>query len=140
MRGREYLSGLEAFAKDCLSANRYPTDHHPFSLFKCPVCGLVPLEVVIEHHTGSKEGDFKGVIIACCSECGGEESIFGFTGAHRKRLRDEKPVCECGSRQFYVGECERIEGEEGLPGFFDEGVVVGQCASCGRKKAFVYVD
>jgi hypothetical protein len=55
-------------------------------------------------------------------------------------LREEKPACECGNITFIVGECERIEGNEGVMGFFDEGVVVGKCSRCGRMRAFVYTD
>jgi hypothetical protein len=36
--------------------------------------------------------------------------------------------------------CERFEGEEGIPGFFDEGVIVGRCTECSRKRAFVFTD
>jgi hypothetical protein len=36
--------------------------------------------------------------------------------------------------------CERIEGEEGIPGFFDEGVIVGKCILCNRNMAFVFTD
>jgi hypothetical protein len=55
-------------------------------------------------------------------------------------MRDEKPKCKCGHEQFYVGECERIERDEGVMGFVDEGVVVGKCFRCGRNRAFVYTD
>ena len=41
---------------------------------------------------------------------------------------------------FSFGECERFEGDEGLMGFFDEGIVVGQCARCGQNRVFVYTD
>ena len=137
---RDDLSDLEAFARECIAADRFPNDHHVFTAARCPSCGVVPLELAIEHHTGSKKGDFKGVIWAQCSECGGKTRIFGFTGEHRRRERQEKPACECGSTRFLVGECERIEGGEGLPGFFDEGVVVGKCSECGRDQALVYTD
>ena len=66
--------------------------------------------------------------------------FLSFTGDHRRCEREERPVCECGSVHFLVGECERIEGEEGMLGFFDEGVVVGQCLTCGCTRAFVYID
>lgn len=66
--------------------------------------------------------------------------LFTFTGEHRKKLRDEKPVCECGSRIFFVGQCERIEGEQGIPGFFDEGVIAGKCTDCKRNQAFAFTD
>ena len=134
------FSDLEKFARKSIAAGDYPADHHPFRLLGCSSCGAVPLALRIEHHTGSKKGDFKGLIFGRCSECGREERIFSFTGKHRKRLRDETPACQCGSAHFLVAECERIEGDEGLLGFFDEGVVVGQCSQCGRNQAFVYTD
>jgi len=134
------LSDLEVFAKERIAAHRYPDDYHFFRAFKCDACGVVAFELIIEHHTGSKEGDFKGVIWGECAECGIKKRLFSFTGEHRKRLREERPVCECGHGSFVVGECERIEGDEGLTGFFDEGVVVGKCCRCGRNRAFVYTD
>jgi len=134
------LSDLEAFARERIAAHRYPNDYHFFRPFKCDACGVVAFEMTIGHHTGSKKGDFKGVIWGECVECGSKKRLFSFTGKHRKRLREEKPVCECGNRSFVVAECERIEGDEGVMGFFDEGVVVGNCCRCGRNRAFVYTD
>jgi hypothetical protein len=101
---------------------------------------VVPFRVTIEHHTGSKKGDFKGLIWGECVECGSGKRLFGYTGSHRKRLRLEKPVCSCGNGSFLTGECERIEADEGLMGFFDEGVVVGKCSQCGRNLALVHTD
>jgi hypothetical protein len=95
---------------------------------------------MIEHHTGSRKRDFKGVIFARCSGCGGEERVFSFTGEHRQRLRVEEPACACGKRDFLVAMLERFEGDQGLPGFFDEGVIAGQCPQCGRQVVFVYTD
>jgi hypothetical protein len=140
MKHQTPLSDLEAYAKERIAAHRYPDDYHFFTPAKCPTCGVVPFELTIEHHTGSKKGDFRGVIFAQCSVCGGKERLFSFTGKHRKRMREEKPVCGCGNMHFLVGECERIEGSEGLPGFFDEGVVVGKCSRCGRNRTFAYTD
>jgi hypothetical protein len=134
------LSDLEKFARKCIAAQDYPADHHPFTPFRCSTCGAVPMALTIEHHTGSKKGDFKGSLFGRCSECGAEERVFSFTGKHRKRLRQEKPICKCGNACFWVAMVERIEGGQGLPGFFDEGVVVGQCPECGQRVAFVYTD
>jgi hypothetical protein len=134
------FSDLERYARKCIAAHDYPTDYHRFRLLGCSSCGAVPLALTIEHHTGSTKGDFKGLILGRCSECGSQERIFSFTGAHRRRLRDETPACQCGSAYYLVAECERIEGDEGLPGFFDEGVVVGRCSQCGRNRALVYTD
>jgi len=140
MTESESFSDLEAFARDSIAAHRYPNDHHPFRLFACDVCGAVGFHVTIEHHTGSTSRDFKGVIWGDCTECGTRKRLFSFTGQHRKHLREERPVCQCGNASYIVGECERIEGDEGLSGFFDEGVVVGQCSCCGRNRALVYTD
>lgn len=134
------LSDLEGFARKRIAADRYLGDHHTFTLSRCQSCGLVPFELTIVHHTGSRKGDFKGEILGQCSACGGKKRIFRFTGAHREPLREERPGCKCGGRRFFVAECERIERDEGLLGFFDEGVVVGQCADCGRNRALVYTD
>jgi len=123
-----------------MAADRYPNDYHPFRLFKCDVCDGVAFEVTIEHHTGSRKGDFKGVMWVKCTECGNRQQLLSFTGEHRKQLREEEPACACGNGAFMVGECDRIEGDEGLRGFFDEGVLVGKCRRCGRNRVFVYID
>lgn len=135
-----FLSDLRAFARKCIAADRFPNDYHVFRMFECDTCGAVPLALTIEHHTGSKKSNFRGIILAQCSVCDATKRVFGFTGEHRSRLREEKPVCVCGNEHFLVGECERIEGEEGLFGFSDESVVVGRCSVCGQNRALVYVD
>ena len=140
MKHQSSLSDLEVFARKRIAAHRYPNDYHFFRPFKCDACGVVPFKLTIEHHTGSKKGSFKGVILGECAECGSGKRLFSFTGNHRERLREETPVCRCGSKHFLVGECERIEGDEGLMGFFDEGVVVGKCSRCGRNRVLVYKD
>ena len=137
---RQILADLEAYAKKRIAADRYPNDYHVFKPYKCDACGVVPFELTIEHHTGSKKGNFKGLIWGVCAECGSRKRVFSFTGKHRERLREEKPVCRCGNGSFLVGECERIERDDGLMGFFDEGVVVGKCSHCGRNRALVYTD
>lgn len=92
------------------------------------------------HHSGSEEGDFKGQIFARCMSCHRRHRIFSFTGRHREPVRELQPMCRCGGAGFFVAECERIERGEGLPGFFDEGVVVAKCAECGCNQALVYTD
>ncbi len=134
------LAELEKFARERLAAHRYPDDAHIFTPARCPNCGVVPLALTIQHHTGSRKGNFRGVILAQCADCGDETRVFSFTGAHRESLREEKPICACGNAYFIVAECERFEREEGIAGFFDEGVVVGKCSQCGRKRAFVHTD
>ena len=140
MKHQTLLSDLEAYAQEQIAADRYPDDYHFFMPFKCDTCGVVPLELTIEHHTGSKKGNFRGVIWGACTVCGSRKRIFSFTGAHRAPLREESPACKCGHTSFLVGECERIEGDEGVMGFFDEGVVVGKCSHCGHNQAFVHTD
>ena len=140
MNNHNDLSDLKRYARDRIDAQRYPNDAHIFHPKKCPTCGVVPLELMIEHHSGSKANNFRGIIFGTCTECNDTARIFSFTGEHRTPEREEKPMCRCGSTHFLVGECERIEREEGLLGFFDEGVVVGKCAACGDKRAFVYTD
>jgi hypothetical protein len=140
MKEQGFPSDLEAFARERLHADRFPNDYHHFKVFRCQACGALPLELTIEYHTGSRKGDFKGVITGRCSACGAEEKVFSYTGPHREPWREERPSCACGNRQFLVGECERIEREEGILGFFDEGVVVGKCVQCGRNRVLVYTD
>ena len=134
------FSKLEAFARDHIAAHRYPNDYHFFRLSKCEICGVVPFGVTIEHHTGSQKGDFKGQIFGQCTVCGHTTRILSFTGSHRKPEREETPACTCGATDFYVGECERIEGDEGVMGFFDEGVVAGLCSRCERTRVLVETD
>ncbi len=134
------LADLEEYARKRIAAHRYPNDYHMFRPAGCRACGVVPLQLTIEHHTGSRKGNFRGVIMARCLVCGEEQRIFSFTGEHRQPEREEMPVCGCGNAHFIVGECERIERDEDRLGFFDEGVVVGQCSECGRYRAFVYTD
>ncbi|MGD2145998.1 MAG: hypothetical protein PVH41_04835 [Anaerolineae bacterium] len=124
------LSDLERYARACIAAEKYPGDYHRFTPFGCRVCGVVPLAVRLDHHTGSKPGDFKGVVLGRCSLCGLEARIFTFTGDHRKRVRQETPICDCGHQHFWVAMVERIEGGQGLSGFFDEGVIVAKCSRC----------
>jgi hypothetical protein len=134
------FSSLKAFAEKSLNASKYPDDYHIFKTANCPTCGPVPFELTFEHHSGSKKNDFKGMIFGRCAECDKKTRIFSFTGQHRKLVRETKPVCKCGSKFFLVGECERIEGDKGVMGFFDEGVVVGKCVECSQDQAFIFTD
>jgi hypothetical protein len=140
VKHKTLLSELEMFAREQIVAERYPNDAHFFRPYTCDTCGVVPFELTIGHHTGSKRGDFKGVIWGDCTVCGAKKRVFSFTGNHRKPLHEEKPICTCGHAAFVVAECERIERDDGMMGFFDEGVVVGQCAQCGRNRALVHTD
>lgn len=139
MTDPELIQDLKAFARKKIAADRYPNDRHSFIYAKCSSCGIVPLMLTIEHHSGAKKNNFRGVIWAVC-KCGRRERIFSFTGSHRKPERQETPGCSCGNQWFVVCECERFEGGDGLSGFFDEGVVVGKCSECGRNRVMVYTD
>ena len=134
------LSELDDFAMECINSQAYPDDIHNFSIFKCNSCGSSSFRLTVEHHTGSVDSNFRGIIWGECSECGYLMRLFTFTGTQRRKLREEKPVCECSNRSFTVGLCERIEGEKGIPGFFDEGVIVGKCTGCNLNRVIVYTD
>lgn len=134
------LSALEDFAMDCLYAANHLEDQHVFRLFTCRECGFAEFKLDIEHHTGSKDWSFKGIIRGECTKCGYLNTLFTFTGEHRKYLREERPVCDCGHRLFICGMCERFEGDQGFTGFFDEGVIVGQCSDCRLDRLFVRTD
>ena len=134
------LDKLEAYALERLAASRYSGASHPFRAIVCPSCGLAPLRLIVVHHTGSRKGNFRGQILAECTHCGESRRIYSFTGQHRVPEREETPTCRCGNDTFHVAECERIEGDDGLPGFVDEGVVVGQCAACGRNRVIIEAD
>ena len=134
------ISELEDFAKHCLNSQAYPNDEHIFNLYKCTSCHSPVLKLTMEHHTGSEEWAFKGIIRGECASCGYLLQLFTFTGEHRKILKTEYPVCDCGNRDFIAGQCERYEGEQGIPGFFDEGVIVGKCSKCSRNLVFANTD
>jgi hypothetical protein len=140
MEPPESLLELDDFAKQCINSQEHPEDIHHFNLFSCSECKSEALKLIIEHHTGSEEWNFRGIIWGECTSCGYLNRLYTFTGDSRQALREERPVCKCGSRDFIVGLCERIEGEQGIPGFFDEGVIVGKCILCHLNKAFVYTD
>jgi hypothetical protein len=140
MKQSSSMNDLEFFARECINSSEYPDDYHVFSLFACNSCKSAVFRLTIEYHTGSEDWDFKGIIWGECTGCGYLMRLFTYTGESRQKLREERPLCDCGNRDFVAGLCERIEGEQGIPGFFDEGVVVGKCTQCKRNKAFVYTD
>ena len=140
MTHRFPLIELEAFAKKKIAAEKYPNDYHCFKLFKCDQCGLVPFQLTIEHHTGTKRGNFKGRIFGVCHKCGQKKRLFSFTNDQRKTLSVEHPVCPCGCQFYLTGECERFEDDDGRMGFFDEGVMVGSCFQCNEIRVLVETD
>lgn len=132
---------LEKFALDCLKAEKFPNDRHIFKEYKCEKCGFMPMKLTIEYHTGGTREDFKGKILGQCAQCHETTEILSFTGDHRKKEREEVAICKCGKNLFTAGELERFEDDEDMPGgFFDEGVVVGECAGCGERVDFLYTD
>ena len=134
------VTELSDFSREKLNSKDYPDYIHNFTLFECSSCKSSVFRLTLEHHTGSEECNFRGVIWGTCKACGYLMRLFTFTGNHRERQREERPECECGNRSFLSGQCERIEGEKGIPGFFDEGVIVGKCDECGCKKSIVFYD
>jgi len=136
----DIISELGDYARQCINGQNHPHDYHKFTLFRCNSCRSSRLRLTIEHHTGSEEWNFRGIIWGECASCGYLQRVFTFTGEHRQGIGDERPECECGNRSFISGMCERFEGEEGIPGFFDEGVIVGKCTICNRKRTFVFID
>ena len=140
MTNKASLAKLEKFARNKLDAHRYPNARHTFRPAHCGKCGVMPVTLDIEHHTGSSNDNFRGIIRVTCSNCGDQFQFLSFTGEHRKPEFVETPKCVCGSFVFLTAECERHEGDDGIPGFFDEGVVVGQCAECGRHQLFISTD
>jgi hypothetical protein len=135
------LSDLDDFARECINSKAYPDDIHNFSTYTCSSCKVsTSFRLLVEHHTGSVESNFRGIIWGECSECGYLMRLFTYTGTHRQMLIEEQVVCECGNRSFLAGLCERTESEKGIPGFFDEGVVVGKCTQCNLNSVIVYID
>lgn len=143
---------LRAFTLGLLDEDLYALDQHVFSLYECPTCGIAPLLVTIETHTGSVRVDFRGRIIAQCGLCDKVFQVLEKTGSvlnqvtgrleARQAERTEQAKCECGGLAFFAASCHRFETSAGggLSGFYDEGVVVGQCPQCGRCRVFARLD
>jgi hypothetical protein len=134
------ISDLEKYARNQINAQHFLEAVHRFRLLRCAGCGALPLALTVEHHSGSRKGNFRGIIYGECKECGEKDPIYSFTGSHRELVQVENPLCNCGHGYFLVAELERFEGEDGLAGFFDEGVVVGKCADCNRNRLIVATD
>lgn len=134
------LDSLREFALAAIAADRFPRDEHRLRSLACATCNVTPQEVSVEHHSGDRPGDFHGVVHGRCTTCGEESTLFSITGQHSQLLRQEEIRCRCGQNGWWLVICDRIEGEDGLPGFFDEGVVVGRCASCGYQHVVVAYD
>lgn len=108
---RPDFTSLKAYAEASLKAHRHPDADHQFRIFVCPSCEAQgPFEITLDHHSGSREGDFRGEIQADCARCDSRGRIFSFSGPTRTFIRSETPSCDCGAGQFFVAECERHEG------------------------------
>ena len=140
MEDPDITSELDDFARQCIDSHNHPDDDHKFTIFYCNSCKSSRFRLTVEHHTGSEEWNFRGIIWGECAGCGYLMRLFTFTGESRSMVREERPVCECGHRTFTIAMCERFEGEQGIPGFFDEGVIVGRCEDCGRNRTIVFTD
>jgi hypothetical protein len=133
------------FAKRQVNAEAYPTDEHRCALFQCGNCGTVtPLSVFISYSEACDERrpaqDFAGTVYGTCEICGDTRTLFSIKRGAFSEKEHEHPICDCGSEHFYVCLCERYEGEEGLKGFFDEGVIAAKCRSCGEHRALLFTD
>jgi len=140
------LLDLKEFALKKIAAEKYPNDYHWIKIFRCDICGITPLRIKLEHHAGYRLGssisnDFVGIFWGTCTKCDKKIKFFSITNEYSKTVRVEYPKCgKCGNDAFYVLECERYEGENGLKGFFDEGIVVGKCSECNTLMVIVQTD
>ena len=136
---------LEEYAKEQINAAAYPDDDHRCVLFSCGNCNrIVPFKVRISYSVACDEArptyDFAGTVHGTCIRCNQEQVLFGIIRDNQPENEQEHPVCSCGSDAFILCMSERYEGPSGLAGFFDEGVLVGKCETCGTFKTFLYTD
>jgi len=66
--------------------------------------------------------------------------LLSFTGPHRRSERAEAMMCPCRSTKLSIAMCGRYKCEDGIPGFFDEGVIVGKCTDCLRNVVVALTD
>lgn len=133
-------AGLHRFALERLDAARHPKSSHPYKEYECKECGSGTWEVVLDHDPGSDWRDFNGFVVGRCTRCHEYAALFAFFAPDRRCGSEEYLSCPCGSTRFSVAMCERYEGDDGIPGFFDEGVIVGKCADCKRNAVFAFTD
>lgn len=136
---------LDEYAKQQLNASAYPDDVHICSMFQCDRCQrTMPFSILMSYSeacdTARPPSDFAGTLRGTCTECGMEKTLFSIITDGLPEVKDEHPICSCGSDAFILCLCERYEGEEGLSGFFDEGVIVGKCVVCGVNRTFLFTD
>jgi hypothetical protein len=136
---------LEDYGKEQINAAAYSDDVHICTLFSCEHCERIsPFSLLISYSTACDRArpaaDFAGTVQGTCSQCGTTDVLFGIKRGNHPESETEHPVCSCGSDAFVLCLCERYEGASGLQGFFDEGVLVGKCATCGSHKTFLFTD
>ncbi len=136
---------LEEYAKEQINAAAYPDDIHRCHLYQCDDCKRVlPFSVRISYSVACDKArpayDFAGTVYGTCARCKKEQKLFSVTVFNHPEEEQEHPVCSCGSDMFVLCMCERYEGPSGLAGFFDEGVLVGKCETCGTARTFLFTD
>lgn len=131
---------LEAFTRERLGAEHYPEDEHRLTRLTCERCGEQPYEIYITFHAESQPYDFHGILYGRCAVCGEWQVLFSVTGEAPRTVRRESPVCVCGGKRFYLAMLERYEGANGFAGWFDAGVIAGQCATCGQHLELLRTD
>jgi len=112
--------------------------------FTCDVCGWVALRMKITEYDDSQQHDFHGSVDGECAQFGSSWQLFEVASSrcvdgewqnNRQIAKVEHPVCHCGGEAFYTAIYNLYESD-----FFDEGVLVGKCAKCGKNKVFVRLD
>jgi len=136
---------LEDYAKEQINAGAYSDDVHTCTLFRCEKCErTVPFVIEISYSAACDKArpalDFAGTVSGTCGDCGMIQTLFSIKRGDYPEVEQEYPVCSCGSYTYITCLCERYEGASGLQGFFDEGVIVGKCATCGTHRTFLFID
>ncbi len=136
---------LEEYAKEQINAAAYPEDVHNCIIFRCDTCRMViPFSVTISYSVACDKNrpslDFAGTVFGTCSQCGLSIILFSIKRNNQPEEERERPTCSCGSDTYIVCLCERYEGSSGFEGFFDEGVIAGECAVCGTHRTFLFTD
>ena len=139
-KNTDHTQGLREYADRVLNSKAFPNDIHIFQIYRCSICGENEFKTAIEHHTGSTKGNFRGIITGECFKCQTLKELLRFTGEHRKVERGSIISCECGNIAMTIGYMERIEENDGIPGFFDEGAAVGTCLKCGNRITIALTD
>jgi hypothetical protein len=136
---------IEDYAMEQINAAAYPDDIHRCFLFHCSSCQRVmPFSLRISYSKACGDErpayDFAGTVNGTCSQCSREQILLSIKIDNYAEEEQEHPVCTCGADTFVLCMCDRYEGPSGLEGFFDEGVLVGKCETCGTHKTFLYTD